>query len=1518
MISKYNRYCFLKNILSGWLVKLVFSLFMLTVTSIAYSQCTATPGTEAIQNGTFELGDNSASTFGVLSRYDTRGGYSNPGQYTIWTNAHDFNGNNPVQVLDHTKKDGTGMFLMVDGPYTPGVCWQQDVNIFSNQTYYFSAWITSLYTSNFATLQFQVKGNNDATWTALGPLYQAPPPGVWQQIYQTWYSGTNTSASIRVVDSTQLANQWIWGNDYGLDDISFINSCQKVDAGAKPQLPSTISLCDHGGQVDLNTQITQIPQITFTWFKDASQLPNTTSILSNINQTGTYTVCVDSANCIHKDTVNVISNLKVDLGPDLNLCSPSYTYLSSNIANTTGLGLAWYKNDTIIQGEQGTSLFVSAPGEYKLKVTDLIGNNCNASDSVNVTSSAPIPNDATYCFSKGQTSATISVTGTGAFGWYDAATGGNKVGSGNSYNVTGLTGGDKTFYVKDTTTFNKTVFYSKPPDGNCGGGPSNSNNALNNTMLFTAKANFNINSIEFDLRSNTGNLPGSAGWGGNTMNLTLTDLTTNAIITKSVPIITSKLSQQDTFRINVGLTVVSGHNYSLQALGSGNVLGRVRVWGGGNTNCIIFPKDDGQIVFTGPGGGTNLSPGFYDWNISVGADCDRIPVRVLEQCPPSCVNPVSPAISPVNPIICGSGSQILTASCNNSSAATFLYTFYKKGTPDAIVQAASSNRQYTTSTAGTYYAVIADQFDVNTCNDTTPNAVVTIKSLPTAKAGNDTTICKTYNANLTASGGTAYSWSDGLGTASTVSVSPASDKIYNVTVSDANGCSATASVEVFVQACNCPSVDTKPVAPLCMYNAKISLDTITITTEPGTWTITSAPSGGSNPGTIAGNIFNAIGKDTGKYELTFTLNTAPTLSTCPKFSKQIVHVNSVPTANAGKNDSVCSGQTHVLTASATGAQSYTYKWSVNNSTGSLLTITPTATNTYTVAVQDNNGCTNAASVVTKVNPLPSPVFTASKNTVCPGDSTTIKVSGGISYHWQTGETADTIRVAPTSTQTYAVTLTNSFGCVKDTGKTINIFAVPSPQIIGASAICIGDTATLSVNGSDSYSWSTTKTGASITIFPTIQTTYQVTATNSNQCTGTDKLILKINSFPVANAGKNDSVCNGQSYVLTASATGAINYTYKWSVNNATGSMLTINPTATNTYTVTAIDNNGCKDTSHVVIKVNPLPNSSITASKSRICSGDSTTIKVSGGVSYHWLTGETTDTIRVAPVTNKMYSVTVRNIFGCSVVDTISIVVIQPPNAPNINDAVICTNNLVKQVLLVIKNPILNYIYEWYTASAGGIYFTKNNDITLLNLQHDTSFYIETITPEGCKSTDRKKVSVNFYDPPQTSFTYSPLVIYTDTPVLFTSTSSSDVVKYFWSFGIGEDVSDLQNPYYMFSDSGYFQVQLTVTNIHNCKASDSLELYVKQQPKIWIPSAFTPNGDSKNDILLVRGPVKSMNFEIYNQWGFRVFQTTKIDEGWDGKYNGIEQPEGNYLYILNCVDSAEKVINTQGMITLIR
>jgi gliding motility-associated-like protein len=81
----------------------------------------------------------------------------------------------------------------------------------------------------------------------------------------------------------------------------------------------------------------------------------------------------------------------------------------------------------------------------------------------------------------------------------------------------------------------------------------------------------------------------------------------------------------------------------------------------------------------------------------------------------------------------------------------------------------------------------------------------------------------------------------------------------------------------------------------------------------------------------------------------------------------------------------------------------------------------------------------------------------------------------------------------------------------------------------------------------------------------------------------------------------------------------------------------------------------------------------------------------------------------------------------------------------------------------------------------------------------------------------------------------------------------------------------------------------------------------------------TPNADGKNDILKVYGNyIKSMNLQIYNQWGEKVFETIDINGGWDGNYKGKPQPVGVYIYVLRVETTQGEIVNKKGSVNLIR
>jgi gliding motility-associated-like protein len=94
----------------------------------------------------------------------------------------------------------------------------------------------------------------------------------------------------------------------------------------------------------------------------------------------------------------------------------------------------------------------------------------------------------------------------------------------------------------------------------------------------------------------------------------------------------------------------------------------------------------------------------------------------------------------------------------------------------------------------------------------------------------------------------------------------------------------------------------------------------------------------------------------------------------------------------------------------------------------------------------------------------------------------------------------------------------------------------------------------------------------------------------------------------------------------------------------------------------------------------------------------------------------------------------------------------------------------------------------------------------------------------------------------------------------------------------------------------------------------------KTSPDIFVPDAFTPNGDGKNDVVkpIPVGVTQLDYFNIYNRWGQMLFTTAEIGKGWDGRVNGTFQNSGTYIYTVQGIDYLGKVITKKGTVVLIR
>ncbi len=193
------------------------------------------------------------------------------------------------------------------------------------------------------------------------------------------------------------------------------------------------------------------------------------------------------------------------------------------------------------------------------------------------------------------------------------------------------------------------------------------------------------------------------------------------------------------------------------------------------------------------------------------------------------------------------------------------------------------------------------------------------------------------------------------------------------------------------------------------------------------------------------------------------------------------------TVNSGP---ICIGQS--FTMSPSGALSYTY------SNGSSIA-TPTANSNYTITGTDGNGCIgNSVSSVT-VNALPN--ISVNSGIICAGQSFTMVPTGALTYTYSNG----TGVVTPTAQATYSVSGTDANGCVSnlDAVSSVTVNALPILTTSTSNTLlCAGETATLSVTGAASYTWSTTDNTPDIVVTPTVQTTYTVDAIDANGCNNT--------------------------------------------------------------------------------------------------------------------------------------------------------------------------------------------------------------------------------------------------------------------------------------------------------------------------------------------------------------------------------------------------------------------------------
>ncbi|MEX2589005.1 MAG: PKD domain-containing protein, partial [Chitinophagales bacterium] len=628
------------------------------------------------------------------------------------------------------------------------------------------------------------------------------------------------------------------------------------------------------------------------------------------------------------------------------------------------------------------------------------------------------------------------------------------------------------------------------------------------------------------------------------------------------------------------------------------------------------------------------------------------------------------------------------------------------------------------------------------------------------------TICEGDTAVLEALGGVDYQWSNGSFDAE-IFVTPVSNTVYRVTITNDLGCTLTDSVEVVVNPL--PNLNI-PDASFCLGGYTI-LDANIGSGASYLW------STGSTTDTIK---VHSAGEYTVIAESSFGCQAFDTVQT------------SVDTALVVEliSDSLCDGQVHILDAGNPGAS---YLWNTGDTTQ---TIEVDQSGTFTVEVTDPFGCMGFDTADVFFFPRPLADAGADKE-ICEGDTALLIASGAVDYEWSNGISSDSNYVAPLSNTVYSVIVTDSNGC-KDTAS-VNVQVNPLPVVSAGADVeaCFGDTLTLNASGAVNYIWSNGVAQAQNTIIALQDSMLIVQASDTNFCDVFDTVNVFVNPLPVADAGQSDSICLGDTTMLVASG-GAF---YQWS-NGFSNDTIFVSPVNTSIYRVSVSDSFGCTAVDSVEVFVKPVPVANA-GSDQQICFGDSVQLTASGGDAYLWSTGDTSAQIKVAPTTDQDYVLEAINNFGCTDFDTVLVEVESQPQLVLTPDTAVCEGSFVE------LNVSGAATYSWSNGASGSSISVQ------INL--DTVFSVTGTNTFGCVSQD--SVEIQSIAPPVISVSNDTAVCIGSTVVL----EASGAVNYLWSNGnSGAQISI--NPL----NSNYYTV--SANDVKGCTTVDSVYVEVYELP----------------------------------------------------------------------------------------
>lgn len=353
-----------------------------------------------------------------------------------------------------------------------------------------------------------------------------------------------------------------------------------------------------------------------------------------------------------------------------------------------------------------------------------------------------------------------------------------------------------------------------------------------------------------------------------------------------------------------------------------------------------------------------------------------------------------------------------------------------------------------------------------------------------------------------------------------------------------------------------------------------------------------------------------------------------------------------------------------------------------------------------------------------------------------------------------------------------------------------------------------------------------------------------------------------------------------------------------------------------------IDNVNCSMISdYIIVQVDGLPPPFRVTTNSPVCAGDPIKLSAQEGFAKYFWTGPSGfhDDIAYPQVNHTMlkdsgmYYVAVSSLGGCIRRDSVFVKMIGFDITASPVDTMICNGNSVRLKAGAGKT------FEWSPAAS-----LNNPNIAdpVASPVVTTRYTVKASDDAGCTATTAVLIQLKNKEKVVASFSGPAVICRPYDTAMFNNESVGVIANYSWFFS-NSQTSAVKDPpvqhFYTGNEKAY-RVRLAIVDSAGCTDTTYRTIKVADNCYIAVPTAFTPNGDGRNDFLYPANAYKATDllFRVYNRNGQLIFQTRDWSHKWDGKVNGMLEPTGVYIWTLDYKDAAHNKVSLKGTTTLIR